>query len=70
MSRISPTKRKMQIRKRRQRWSKLSGLRQKYQAAKTSFEKEKILEKVPRLSPGLTQEEFLKPLSFSKKADA
>jgi hypothetical protein len=49
----------MQIAQRRKRRLKLGRLRKKYAAAKGSFEKDKILEKVGRLVPWLTTDEFL-----------
>ena len=59
MSRISPTKRKMQIKGRQKRHQKLGKLRAKYRSAKGILEKEKILEKVSRLAPWLSEKEFL-----------
>lgn len=59
MSRVSPTKRKMQIRQRLERGQKLARLRQKYQTAKSLMEKEAILGKVGRVAPWLSEKEFL-----------
>jgi len=61
MSRISPTKRKMQIAKRRLRHKKLGKLREKHLASDSAGEKKKILEKVFRLAPWLSEKEFLDP---------
>ena len=62
MSKVSPTKRSLQIRIRRKRKQKLKKLRQKYAEAQTISEKERILEKVKRIAPWLSREEFLAPL--------
>jgi len=48
--------------KRRKRKEKLRKLRIKYSLAKTDEEREKILEKVRRIVPWLSLEEFLEPL--------
>ncbi|MCD6574747.1 hypothetical protein J7K97_03600 [Candidatus Aerophobetes bacterium] len=48
--------------KRRKRKEKLRKLRIKYSLTKTDEEKEKILEKVRRIVPWLSLEEFLEPL--------
>ena len=66
MSKISPKRRKFEIKKRRKRRKKLAKLRQAYLSAKTKSEKEKILEKVNRIAPHLSREEFLKSLENSK----
>jgi hypothetical protein len=50
------------IEKRRKRRAKLKKLREKYLLAKTKEEKEKILEKVRKITPWLSEEEFLAPL--------
>lgn len=61
MSRISVTKRKMQISQRRHRSEKLGKLRAKYTKTESEMEKEKILEKAGRVAPWLTEKEFLAP---------
>lgn len=60
MARVSSKKRKSQIRAKHKRKKKLKKFREVYGAAKTASEKEKILEKVHRISPLLLKEEFLK----------
>jgi hypothetical protein len=59
MGRVSATKRKMAIRQVQKRQKKLAKLRQNFLAAKNSLEKEKILEKVQKIAPWLTQRKFL-----------
>ncbi len=51
--------REAEIRRRRKRKEKLEKLRKKYQEAKAEEEKRKILEKVSKIAPWLSQEEFL-----------
>ncbi len=48
------------IHRRRVRKRKLRYLRKKYSLAKSNQEKEKLLEKVRKIAPWLSQEEFLK----------
>ncbi|MGE4554913.1 MAG: DUF6800 family protein [Candidatus Paceibacterota bacterium] len=62
MSQRSRNLRANQLRQKRKRKQKLKKLREKYILAKTQEEKEKILEKVFKIAPWLTEEEFLKPL--------
>jgi len=50
------------IEKRRKRREKLKKLREKYLLAKTKEEKERILEKLRKIAPWLSEEEFLAPL--------
>ncbi len=57
----APTHLKL-IRKKRKRRKKLAQLRKKYLLAKTEAERNKILEKVARLAPWLSKDEFLAPL--------
>ncbi len=47
--------------RRRKRREKLKKLREKYKLAKTDQEREKILEKVRKIAPWLSKEEFLNP---------
>ncbi|MBU3957303.1 hypothetical protein KKI19_03480 [Patescibacteria group bacterium] len=63
MSKIDLKKRKMRIRIRKRRKIKLAKLRQEYSVAKSNEKKEKILEKVRKIAPSLSQEEFLAPTS-------
>lgn len=53
--------RKKEIKRRHKRREKLWKLRRKYALVKTRDEKDKILEKVGRISPLLSEEKFLKP---------
>ena len=50
------------IEKRRKRREKLKKLREKYLLAKTKEEKERILEKLRKIAPWLSEEGFLAPL--------
>jgi hypothetical protein len=61
--------RKTEIHRRRKRREKLRKLRSRYSLAKTNQEKEKILEKVKRIAPWLSEEEFLEPLKNKKAQD-
>jgi len=54
--------RKAELRRRRTRLAKLKLLRKRYAAARSEADRQAILEKVGRLSPRATKEEFLKPL--------
>lgn len=65
MTRIASKRRKFQIRAKNKRKKELKKLRSQYLKAKTNSEKEKILEKVSRISPLLSKEEFLKSLKES-----
>ncbi|HUW22287.1 MAG TPA: DUF6800 family protein [Candidatus Bathyarchaeia archaeon] len=62
MGRISPTNRKVEIAKKRGRQIKLSKLRQKLSQADSSLKREKILEKIKRVAPWLTEKEILASL--------
>lgn len=59
MSRVSSKKRKLQIKTRHKRKRKLAKFRQEYSKAKTKDKKEKIWEKVSKISPQLSEKEFL-----------
>ncbi len=67
MSRISSTRRAMQIKIKQKRKKKLAGLRQKYLKASFSQDKNKILKKVQKLAPWLTKEGFLAPIKEKSK---
>lgn len=67
MSRVSPTKRRIKIKQARHRREKISRLRQRYLAAKSSLEKEKIWEKVKKVAPWLSEKEFASPLKQKTK---
>lgn len=62
MSKVSPKRRKFQIKKRQKRSAKLKKLRDKYKKAKGKTEKEKILAKVFKIAPWLTKEKFTEPI--------
>ncbi len=54
--------RRNEIHARRGRRLQLKKLRVRFAKAKTATEKEKILEKVSRVAPGLTAEQFVAPI--------
>jgi uncharacterized protein DUF6800 len=55
--------RQRELKKRRSRQQKLGKLRKLYQTARTQDERANILGKVTRVSPGLSAEAFLTPLT-------
>jgi len=55
--------RKNEIQRRRTRRGKIALLRRHYEKASSEVEREKITEKLKRISPGLSVEDFLKPLA-------
>jgi hypothetical protein len=57
----TPT-RKSEIRRRWARARKLDVMRRHYKAAKTESEKKSIVEKLARLMPPMSAEDFLRPL--------
>ena len=57
---------KTEINRRRKRREKYRHLRAKLAAAKTEAEKKKILEKVRRIGPWLSEEQFLMTLKKGK----
>jgi hypothetical protein len=59
---MSGFSRKPEIRRRRARKEKIVKLRRRYAATKSEAEHKKILEKVGRVAPTMSTEEFLKPL--------
>lgn len=59
MSRVTSKKRKLQIKIAHKRKRKLAKLRQQFLKAKTKDKKEKILAKISKIAPWLSQEEFL-----------
>jgi len=61
VSRVTSKRRKIQIKTARKRKKKLAKLRQQYSVAKTKEKKEKILAKLSKIAPLLSQEEFLAP---------
>jgi hypothetical protein len=54
--------RRNEIHARRGRRRHLQKLRERYAKAKTNADKDKILEKVSRVAPGLSSEQFLAPI--------
>ena len=54
--------RRNEIHARRGRRRHLQKLRERYVKAKTNADKDKILEKVSRVAPGLSSEQFLAPI--------
>lgn len=62
MGKEDPKRRSLKIKQAQKRGKKLAKLRQLYLEAKTSQEKEKIWEKVFKIAPWLSEEEFLRPL--------
>lgn len=51
MSKISVKRRQFEIKKKKKKRMKIQKLKQKYSAAQTKSEKEKILEKIKKISP-------------------
>ncbi|MCD6284055.1 hypothetical protein J7J12_02245 [bacterium] len=58
------------IRKKRKRKEKLRKLREKYKLAKTQDEKDKILEKVWKIAPWISREEFLNSIKQEEKEES
>jgi hypothetical protein len=54
--------RRNELHARRVRRQRLKQLRERYAKAKTSAEKDKIMEKVSRVAPSLSTEQFLAPI--------
>lgn len=54
--------RRNELHARRVRRRSLKKLRERYAKAKTSADKEKILEKAGRIAPGMSSEQFLAPI--------
>lgn len=67
MSRVSSTKRKIQIKQRRLRHNKLKKLREAYLKAGGEVGKERILEKAVGVAPWLSKEAFLAPIEKKMK---
>jgi hypothetical protein len=59
-AKISPKRRRFQIRQKRKRKEKIKKHKEKYKLAKTQEEKEKILEKLRKIAPHYSLEQFLK----------
>jgi hypothetical protein len=58
--------RSSEIRRRWARARKVSTLRRQYKSAKADADKRTVLEKLGRLTPPMTQEDFLRPLEAKK----
>ena len=58
--------RKSEIRRRRARREKIALLRKRYAAASSEGDRNRILEKLRRLSPTFSVEEFVKPIQAGK----
>ena len=58
--------RKSEIRRRRARKEKVALLRKRYAAAKSEGDRARIVEKLRRLSPTFSMDEFLKPIQAQK----
>lgn len=69
MSRATSKRRKLQIKTAHKRKRKLAKLRQEYLKAKTKDKKEKILAKVGKIAPQLSEEEFLAPAKDKPAAE-
>jgi len=54
--------RRNELHARRVRRRRLKQLRERYAKAKTSTEKDKIMDKVSRVAPSLSSEQFLAPI--------
>ncbi len=67
MGKEDPKRRSLKIKKAQKRTKKLARLRRLYAEARTREEKEKVLEKVEKIAPWLSEEEFLKPLQGPKE---
>ena len=60
--------RKAEIRRRRARQDKIALLRKRYAAATSEDDRNRILEKLRRMSPTFSIEEFVKPIQAGKAA--
>jgi hypothetical protein len=60
MSKVSPKRRRFQIKKRSKRRKKLKELKEKYFTVKKKGEKEKILQKIKKVAPYLSLEDLSK----------
>ena len=60
--------RKSEIRRRRARKEKIALLRKRYAAASSEGDRNRIVEKLRRLSPTFSVEEFVKPIQAGKAA--
>jgi hypothetical protein len=60
--------RKSEIRRRRARKEKIALLRKRYAAATSEGDRNRVVEKLRRLSPTFSLQEFVKPIEASKAA--
>lgn len=58
--------RRGEIRRRQTRRAHLAALRKRYAAAKTDAERRRVADKLKRVGPGLSLEEFLAPLATKR----
>lgn len=63
---MSTPSRRSEIRRRRTRTEKISQLRKRYAVAKTDAERTKLVEKLKKVSLGLTVEHFATPVATSR----
>ncbi|MCD6528579.1 hypothetical protein J7K44_03015 [bacterium] len=69
MGKISQKRRKFEIKKKKKRREKIKKLKEKYFAANSKEEKEKIIEKIRRIAPHLRIEEILKESSSKERKE-
>lgn len=62
MGRSNPKRRKMKIQQKQKRQEKLGKLRQEYVKNASKTARKRILDKVYKLAPWLTKEQFLEPV--------
>lgn len=60
--------RNSEIRRRRARKAKIALLRKRYAAAASEADRARVVEKLRRLSPTFSMEEFTKPITAQKSA--
>lgn len=65
---MSTPSRNSEIRRRRARKAKIALLRKRYAAATSEGDRARVVEKLRRLSPTFSMEEFLKPIAAQKAA--
>ena len=63
---MSAPSRRPEIRRRRARSEKISKLRRQYAMSRNDSERNRILEKIQKISVGMTREQFLAPVKTAK----
>jgi hypothetical protein len=63
---MSAPSRRPEIRRRRARAEKISRLRRQYSMSRNESDRNQILEKVKKISVGMTREQFLAPVDAKK----